>query len=70
MSLESSEPGAHVREASMIVVTDTSTRTEIEAAIAAKRIESDRLPIHWTDARDKIAEELEILVDAWLKARA
>jgi hypothetical protein len=70
MSLESSEPGAHVREASMIVVTDTSTRADIEAAIAERRVKAKRMPSHWVDRRAEVAAEVDDLVDAWLKARA
>ena len=47
----------------IIRVTDTSTRAELIEAIEVLRARQRRLPAHFVDARDAIADEVEILVD-------
>ena len=45
-----------------IGVTDTSTRAELKAAIKVLRAKQVRLPAHWVDRRQEIAEEVDVLV--------
>lgn len=49
-------------------VTDTSTRSEIAAAIGALMVKMRRLPRHFVDDRQAIADEIDLLVDRWLLA--
>lgn len=50
-----------------IVVTDTSPRADIEAAIAALRAKAKRLSRH-DPRRDAIDTECDALVDQWMAA--
>lgn len=45
------------------VITDTSTRAELEAAIVALRAKQSRLPVHYVDRRKEIADEIDALVE-------
>lgn len=50
-------------------VTDEATRAEIEEAIAELRRRAQRLSRH-DPRRGEIDEEVDLLVDDWLEARA
>lgn len=49
-------------------VTDASTRGEIEAAIVELRAKVERMPAHWADRRQAVADEIDDLVDQWIQA--
>lgn len=53
-----------------MTVTPTRTRASIEADIAAKRAQQDRMPVHWHDRREKLGAEIDRLVDQWIAASA
>lgn len=52
----------------VIRANDHATREELAEAIAALRAKQDRMPAHWTERRQEVANEIDILVDDWLKA--
>lgn len=54
----------------VLKISDTSTRGEIEQAITALKAKYDRLPAHYTRQRDPIMDEIETLVDQWIAAEA
>ena len=60
-------PSTH---AAVLRITDRSTRVDIAASIAALKAKYDRLPVHYIDQRREIMDEIDGLVDMWLKARA
>lgn len=49
-------------------VTDDSTRDEIAEAIAHLRARAKRMPAHWAERRQEIADEVDLLVAEWLAA--
>ena len=53
-----------------IRISETSTRSEIEQAIATLRAKVQRMPSHWVDRRAEVGEEIDQLVDMWLEAEA
>lgn len=50
-----------------IVITDTSSKTQVEEAIKALRAKQNRMPSHWVEAREEVAVELEDLVERRLR---
>lgn len=52
----------------LIRVDDHATRETIESAIAALRAKRDRMPAHWVERRQEVADEIDGLVDRWLLA--
>jgi len=53
-----------------ILVTDGTTKAEIAEAIRHLRTRYNRMPTHWTDRRQVIADEVDHLVTEWLTAKA
>lgn len=47
-----------------------TTRARIEAEIRKTRAEQERLPSHWVEKRELLAERLEGLVQEWLDTPA
>ena len=49
-------------------ITATSSRADIELAIASLRAKQNRLPAHWVDRRAEVGDEIDELVGQWLAA--
>ena len=49
-------------------ITDDATRTEIAEAIGYLRARARRMPEHWVDRRQEIADEVDQLVQDYLAA--
>lgn len=47
----------------IVRVTDTSTRAELVEAIEVLRARQRRLPVHFVEARDDLADEVDLLVE-------
>lgn len=45
-----------------IRVTDTSSDDDLRAAIKLLRLKQTRMPAHWTDRRNEVADEIDELV--------
>lgn len=56
--------------ATILRVTDDATRAEIADAIAELKRRHDRLPRHFEAKRQELMDEIEALVDDWLRAEA
>lgn len=52
----------------LLVVGSDSTRAELEEAIVNLRTAQKRLPVHFIDRRQKLADMIDVLVDYWLAA--
>ena len=50
-----------------VTTTQDAARPAIEAKIEQLRAKQDRMPNHWVDRRQEVADEIDGLVDAWLK---
>lgn len=48
------------------VVTADTTPDELSESIAHLRADRDRLPIHWTDKRDALDDQIGELISTWL----
>jgi hypothetical protein len=48
------------------MVETVTTRADIEARIAELRTKQERMPSHWAERREQVAEEIEALVLDWL----
>lgn len=53
-----------------IRVTEASSRAEIEQAIVALRAKVQRMPSHWVDRREAVADEIDELVTMWIEAES
>lgn len=51
-------------------ITDSSSKAELEEAIRVLRGRQARLPVHFTEARDDLADEIDLLVAQWLACEA
>jgi hypothetical protein len=49
-----------------VMVEVVVTRETIAADIAALRVKQERLPAHWQERREELAEQIETLVLDWL----
>ena len=54
----------------MMATEQVVTRADIEATIADLRAKQNRMPAHWTQRREEVAVELELLVLEWLATEA
>lgn len=54
--------------APIVRVTDDADRATIEQAIVALRFKQGRMPAHWVDRRQQVADEIDDLVTRWLEA--
>ncbi|MGZ6772826.1 MAG: hypothetical protein ACXVIQ_14630 [Ilumatobacteraceae bacterium] len=52
----------------MTMIAGRTERARIEAEIAKARAEQKRLPSHWADRREILAERIDGLVHEWLDA--
>lgn len=52
----------------IVRVTDDADRATIEQAIVALRLKAKRMPKHWTDRRQQVSDEIDGLVDRWMRA--
>lgn len=55
--------------AEILRISDESDRASIVLAIVELRARQDRMPMHWTDRRVELGDEIDDLVDQWLAAR-
>ena len=55
-------------KATIVRVTDYVDRAELEQAIIALRLKQDRMPAHWHERRQQVADEVDMLVDRWIAA--
>ena len=55
-------------DAELLVLGADSTRPELEEAIAHLRDAQRRLPVHFTERRQKLGDMIDALVDYWLAA--
>lgn len=51
----------------IVRVTDASTDDELMAAIKILRLRQQRMPAHWTDRRNEVADEIDDLVARLVK---
>lgn len=54
--------------AQIVRVTDDADRATIEQAIKALRLKAKRMPAHWVDRQQQVADEIDALVDRWIAA--
>lgn len=54
--------------AQIVRVTDDANRATIEEAIKALRLKAKRMPKHWVDRQQQVADEVDALVDRWIAA--
>ena len=54
----------------VIVITDDTTRAELEEAMANVVATLHRMPAHWTDKRAGLHAKLDTLLDDWQHATA
>jgi hypothetical protein len=52
----------------LLVITDATTKAEIEEAIAGHRALLQRMPSHWTERRAKIHARIDALLEDWEQA--
>ncbi|WP_155992096.1 hypothetical protein [Nocardioides sp. URHA0032] len=47
------------------IVTDETTRSEIEEALGWANQSAKRIPSHWLEHRSRAHEKINLLLDAW-----
>lgn len=52
----------------ILKVTPTSSRADIELAIATLRTKQQRMPTHWIERRAEVGDAIDELVEQWLTA--
>ena len=52
----------------VLVITDDTTKAEIEEAIAGHRALLRRMPAHWADRRAKVHARIDALLEDWEQA--
>lgn len=52
----------------IVRVTDDADRATLEQAIIALRLQARRMPTHWVERRQQVADEVDELVDRWIAA--
>lgn len=57
-----------MRVAPIIRITDDADRATLEQAIIALRLKATRMPAHWVERRQQVADEVDRLVDRWIAA--
>ena len=50
----------------IVRIADDADRATIEQAIVALRLKARRMPAHWTDRQQQVADEVDRLVERWL----
>jgi hypothetical protein len=56
--------------AKLLVVTDDTTREEIEVALAHVTDTLRRMPEHWVDRRAKLHETIDALLTDWMEVKS
>ena len=54
----------------LIVITDDTTRAELEEAMANVVGTLHRMPVHWTERRAALHAKLDAMLEDWRKASA
>lgn len=57
-----------VEQREVILVTDDTTKAEIEEAITRHRAALDRMPSHWADRRAALHGRIDALLTDWERA--